>query len=348
MLEGTSPPQMRLFAPAEHPSLMDVYKLHWERKRKKKTTACADREAIRAFERVVGDIPAKDLTPEVCKAFRREMKAAVAQGRWEPDTVNKRITALNHLLRLLAPDDGSADDEDDELQPIGLLPRQLKIKCLPRQRKLVVDVIHMSEQEQFLARSDGFRWVHPKKGKPIGKPPEMPAPAWWRAVWCLAYNTAMRTEELLLVEWQHLQEDADGVWFNLPHTVTKTEAPRWCYLNIHARKALQALRACGSPTVLGWHNCKEELQRLRRAAFIQAGLTRLVKEEIGFHGLRKACATALTRSGGEAVSKAHLGHAAEGTTARHYLDRTIVIDHVDRLPQPRIIDPTDPQKRLFD
>ena len=180
----------------------------------------------------------------------------------------------------------------------------------------------------------------------MDRPPRMPALAWWRAVWCLVYNTSMRTAELIAVEWKHLETDSDGTWFNL--TQTKTEVPRWCYLNRHALAALETLRACNSSLVLDWRNSKEELQRLRRAAFITAGLTRLWGNKIGFHGLRRACSNALTRSGGEGVAKWHLGHARDSTTSEFYMDRTVVIDHVDKLPQPRIVPAGDPQKLLFD
>jgi integrase len=349
-LPPSSPSSLRLFAPDEQPTLLQLYENRWLPKRSK-STAANDRECLRAFERCTGARPAATLSSEQCWQFRREQAGLVKSGQLASATANKRIRTVNLFLKLLGPNDGSIDPQDEEqLQPAELLGICLNIKQLEQQRNIVTKAIHSAESEQFLTAAARFHWRDPADKHALSSPPSLPATEWWRAVWLLCYNTALRIDELLTVRWEHQETDCDGTWWNLPATVTKTGAARYCYLNRHALAQLAILKRLSTETVLGWTYTKDFLQKLRLAAFNQAGLHRLVRCEIGWHGLRKACAIELAKLGGGQIAGMHLGHAAAkgDVTTNHYLDRTVVVPHVDRLPQPRIIEPTDPQQRLFE
>lgn len=347
-IEGGASPQLRLFTSDAPQTLYELYIERWQSQRHK-STAYEDRRALKVFEELIGAIPAKEITSTHCWQFRKKLDEKIKAGEVKQNTADKWVRSVSHILKLAGPNDGSIDPEDyTELQPAGVIQTQLRLKRFGQAESDCEKLIEMEESEQFLTWLAWADWVDPKTNSPLLDPPLLPATVWWRNVWILCYNSALRIEELCLWRRDWIEKDRGHWWARLPAEGTKTKTPRSVYLNAHALAAIEQLKPLESRTVIGWTYSDDFLGKLRRKFFERAGLMRCVREGIGFHGLRKACATELAKMAGHEIAAMHLGHKLQSVTAKHYVNRVAVIPHVDQLPQPRIIEPADPQRRLFD
>jgi integrase len=340
----TSP--LKLFAP-ENPTLHALYVEKWQSLRARRTVG-TDLEGLRWWEKLTGGVSACNITAETCRVFRRALDELIKLGKFGPNHGNKLVRSVNRFLKLLGPNDGSVDPEDpSELQFVGLVSGRLQIKPPKVVRKEVDGWMEIEEMEAFLAACPRAKWVNFKTARPLSRTPGIDPPVWWRATWILAYNTALRVEELLACRWDWMESDKHGTWLRLPKEAAKTGVERMVYLNSKALESLEVLRRCGGETWLNWPYTHSWLDRLRMRIYEHAELRRCMRLKIGWHGLRKACATALTALAGADIAAMHLGHSLKGVTAKHYLHRSAVCNHVEALPQPRILEAEDRQLRLF-
>lgn len=317
-------------------TLRELYIELWKPKRNPRT-AYEDLRALTVFEEIVGKIPASKLEIEHCWDFRLELEARIASGQIESqNTAGKWCRSIGRFLKLAGPSSGRIDPRNQKkLQPAGVLTTVLQLEQFEVIEKDVEELMELEESEQFLAWLTNARWV--AHSGVISNPPRMDATSWWRAVWVLCYNTGMRREEFVAWRCEWIEKSRGHYWANLPAKVTKTKKSRSVYLNEPAMEAVNQLRKLESPTVIGWPHSAEYLGRVRRWMFEQAGLKRCIEEEIGFHGLRRACATEIALAGGGAeIAAMHLGQKLKSVVARHYLHKTAVIPYVNKLPQPRV------------
>lgn len=360
-----SAPSLSLFSPPEEPTLLELYPLHWEHLRGKGTRAC-DLEALRFFDRLHPQTPSAKLTFEHTRRARRELDLRVKEKKISANQANKIGRHLNRFLALLGPNDGSIDPEDPlALQPLGILPAPLRMAVPPAQKREVEGWIEIEESSAFLSIVAHARWINPVTGRTLGterkrQPPQLSAPHWWQCCWTFIYNSALRIDEATQVLWEDRRTDKHGEWLHVRPEVSKTGDERLVYLNRHALAALERLRTCGHVKIMAWDYSLSFLDRLRRDLFERANLHRLLEQEIGWHGLRKACATELislcgregSRASGLDLAAKHLGHVLKSVTAGHYMHRSAVIPYVDRLPQPAICElppvHEDKQLKLFD
>lgn len=336
----SSAPSLSLFRPPESSSLPELYENIWADQRNPKTRS-DDRRVMQLWDELHPGVPADQLTFQHARDFRRKLDEMVKTKQVVPNTANKYGRHINRFLKLLGPNDGSIDPEDpDELQPIGILSAPLRIKVPSGEARDVDDWIELEESGSFLGAAQTADWLNPQTGRPIvdGRdektPPKMPAPLWWSAAWLLIYNSALRIEEASKVKHSDLYRDKSGWWLRVQRDVSKTGYERSVYMNKHALAAIEQLKTDGRPTILAWDYSLSFLNRLRREIFERALLHRLIDQQIGWHGLRKACATELYKLGGDDVAAMHLGHRRQSVTGKHYMHKSAVCPHVDRLPQP--------------
>jgi integrase len=357
-------PSLALFNPPDKPTFLETYQHHWMHLRQPGTRNC-DLEALRLFDRVNPYVPAESLTWEHTRKFRRELDDAVKSGRMSQNQANKLARHANRFLKLLGPNDGSFDPEDPtDLCPLGILPAPLRLKAPPKQRREVDGWVEIEESGAFLAAAKLAKWLNPVTGKALSvnrgkrRAPKIAAPHWWHSAWIFVYNSALRIDEAIEVLQADLFEDKYGRWLRVRKEVSKTGKERMVYLNDHAAAAVARLCSCDHPKIMAWDYSHSFLDRCRREIFERAGLTRLLGLGVGWHGLRKSCATELVKiaagsqKNGMEIAAKHLGHEPKLVTNEYYAHRSIVIPYVDKLPQPIIPelppDENDRQLKLFD
>lgn len=168
---------------------------------------------------------------------------------------------------------------------------------------------------------------------------------WWESAVLLLYNTGLRIGELLAARCEWLVEDEDGQWLELPPTAVKGgQRGRRTYLNATARLVLRRLGA-DRERLLPFAHDPHYAQALRRKLLARSTIE--PRRRYGFHGLRKAFASELTAlSPSETAVKMALGHAGD-VTLDYYQHRRVMIEAMDRLPQPVWRPDRDGQQRLL-
>lgn len=163
-------------------------------------------------------------------------------------------------------------------------------------------------------------------------PVESDATEWWRSLVVFGYNTGLRIDCIMRLEWPMLVSD----WLVIPAEIYKGgEHGGEFYCNRWARAALKPLRALGAERIFpwrGWPDSESWLQEQRRRIWLSAGI---VQPGNGFHGLRRALLTWLSGKN-DLVARLVAGHAAGGDMLRgHYVDKKrVVAELLEQVPQP--------------
>jgi len=168
---------------------------------------------------------------------------------------------------------------------------------------------------------------------------------WWKALIAVAYNSALRIDCLMRLEWSML--DWDSGWLEVPAEIYKGhEHGGTFYLNTAARKVLEPLKEWGYTRIFPWRSYPDSsswLQEQRRRLWCKAGID---LPGCGFHTLRR---TVLTWIAGQndTIASIVAGHAAGRNILQgHYVNKEKVVPPMlERVPQP--VDQTD-QMELFD
>jgi len=174
----------------------------------------------------------------------------------------------------------------------------------------------------------------------------------WRSLTLFTYNIGFRLQTLLALRWEWIYEEEFGrtrKWIKVPPEAIKKKRGRSFYLNHAAGEALNLVRQVTPSQALAgrifpWPHCESYLQASRRAMLAESKIP--VSRHFGFHGLRKAFATELAQINDAAASMA-LGHSQRNVTRDHYLNKRVMAEAMDKLPQPKWTPPADPQLRLF-
>lgn len=199
---------------------------------------------------------------------------------------------------------------------------------------------HLRNAAQLIEQPPGFeRPKHRRRATPmllsleaIAKWLEACPSPWWRSLVTFGYNTGLRIDCIMRLEWPMLQ--ADG-WLVIPAEIYKGhEHGGEFYCNRWALGALDGVRPLGSPRIFPWDRWPDSsswLQEQRRRIWKDAGIS---QPGNGFHGLRSLLTWLSGKN--DLVARLVAGHAAGGDMLRgHYVDKKRVVSELlEQVPQP--------------
>jgi integrase len=165
------------------------------------------------------------------------------------------------------------------------------------------------------------------------------------------YNAGFRLQTLSALRWDWIYKEPVGktqTWIQVPPAAIKKKRGRPFYLTRGALDALELVRTVqGDGRLFPWPHCEPYLQQTRREILSQSEVP--VTRHFGFHGLRKALGTELTAicDGNDCAASMALAHSVRNTTRDHYLNKRVMAEAMDKLPQPKWTPRVDPQRLLF-
>lgn len=173
---------------------------------------------------------------------------------------------------------------------------------------------------------------------------------WWRALVLFGYNTGLRIKTLLALRYQWLYTHERGAWLCLavPSADLKQGRKQHVYLNQWARAAMESISPPLTPNpsplrtgargaiparelIFPWRLTEAPLHDWRRKILAASELP--AHRHLGFHGLRKALGTEGGLINPRGASMA-LGHRTKDITRDHYTAFRVMVETLDRLPQP--------------
>lgn len=299
------------------------------------------RDAVVWWARLTGDPPIKQIDAYTVAKFLEGLRAATyrrgLRGPARPlaeYTQRKHQVAIRALLRRLGAGPG-----DDERSFAELVPRPPRLKVARAAAGEPKPTWSLVEARGIFAACHQLR------------PPELADVAagdWWRALVLVLYSTGVRIGTARRLEWNMVEERADGWWLKIPkRIVPKTHKPIAIPLTSETHAALLRLKRSGQAAVFVWPHCLRHLATCHDRLQQLAGLARAARHSPQawrrLHGQQLAL---LGAEEGQRVAQAALDHADGKTTSRHYVDLKNLL--IRRLP-PLSSGPgaADPQRRLF-
>lgn len=150
---------------------------------------------------------------------------------------------------------------------------------------------------------------------------------WWRALIVFMYNTALRLGSVLSLR------TTDVLWKEniLRMPPGKTRIEQELFLNSTVMAHLNRIKG-PRELLFEWPHDRTHL----RTVFYRMQTSAMVPDErrFTFHALRRTAATVLAKQSPAAAQLA-LGHSSGETTSRHYLDRELLFQAMERMPQPK-------------
>lgn len=329
--QSSPQPQLRLFSPsapdglsAEH-TLKEFY-FAFVRPNCLQAKGAATRNlaeydtSLKYWAELTGDPPLSQIDDTVTGAFLLELQQQSGKkkpAKMRKTTIRKHCRHLQYCLDRAGPRSRDSRQGQNLIGSVPFLER-------PRAaRNHVIKNFTLPEISAILKNCDGLLW-------PVLD--WVAAPVWWRSLITLAYNTGLRIGTLLELRFDWLRVDELGSWVDVPDWAYKTEEARSFYLN---RWALAAIEAMGTPyqgPIFSWPYDQTWLHKVRRKLFAQAGLSSMRSDGNGFHGLRKAFVTELTKINA-AAAKMAAGHARD-ITIDYYTAQIVMVEAMNQLPQP--------------
>lgn len=198
----------------------------------------------------------------------------------------------------------------------------------------------MRNAAQLIDQPPGFEKPKPRRRatpmllslEDIGKWLKACPTPWWRSLVVFLYNTGLRIDCVMKLEWPMLLGDG---WLVIPPEIYKGhEHGGEFYCNQWAREALDGVRGLGTRIFPWdrWPDSSSWLQEQRRRIWRDAGI---VQPGNGFHGLRRSLLTWLSGRN-DLVARLVAGHSAGNDMLRgHYVDRKQVVSELlEQVPQP--------------
>jgi len=308
-----------LFAHPEQVTLRTFYQTYYKPNRLGDATPGAIAKiagALRQWVLFTGDPPLAEITVATLGQFKTCLERLPGRDRVKrlsPNTVRGLLKTVQTILDKAGPPGPRNRDA------AGLVERPPWIKP-PRE---VLDAPRIVSPKQL---NDAYTAaVAMEEPRGLG----FKAPAWWRALLVLAYNTGLRRRTLfeLRMEWI----DWDKRRIVVPPRSMKSKRFQVVHLNETAFRHLLAIRT-SRELVFPWPATMRTFHQTMHRLEDAAGIPR--REHFGLHDLRKTLATQLFATSAEAAQCA-LGHAGSNVTLRHYVaaDR-LVADALDQLEQP--------------
>lgn len=287
-------------------------------------TICCYRESRDYWREFTGD-PALDAIDDfTTSTFLQKLYALpgrAPKGQTKdasPYTIRKHVQNIQTCLCLAGPRTGKHRKAQRLIDEAPFLER-------PRiDRGEVDDNFTLDEIGQILEGAEHMR---------VPKIAGIPAPAFWRALATLAYNTAERRYALL-----HVDQPACGaVEIVFPRGIRKGRAlTHRVPLNEWARAAIESIRT-DRKLLFPWPYSETEREKLRyfgrcwERLLTHAGIPE--ERRFGLHGLRKATATEMAAYDPMAAIMT-TGHQQWSTFQRYYAGRKIKAEGLGKLPQP--------------
>lgn len=292
-------------------------------------TIAVDRTALRYWGQFTRDPSLDDLDEYDCADFtERHAELPGRAGKLcSPNTIRKHCTHLQYILDRAGPRSRRVRTAARLIaEPPGFDRPRLRTKAHP-------EVIPLEEIAAWL---QACRFAAAPNGLPRISPAE-----WWRALILFVYNTGLRIDTVMRLEWSMFNQAG---WLDVPAEIFKGgQHGGLFYVNSAAREAIERLRKARQDRVFPWHawpTSSSYLHKHRRRIWQHAHICRPGN---GFHGLRRALLTWLSGHN-DLIARFVAGHVAGNDILRgHYVDhRKIVHDLLERVPQPIWSDHGDP------
>jgi len=272
---------------------------------------------VKLWRLVTGDPPLDSITVQTLSFFR---DATAKRRGLRPHTKTSATTVASHLrhLQMILDKAGPPGRRNRDAQ--GLIANPPWIRP-PRMETKLPRVIAPEVFKRIYDATAGMDWP---------QVPGIRAPAWWKSLLVVAFNTQLRRRTLFEMRMDEI--DWQGHCLRLPAGRLKARRPMIVHLNAAAMEALRAIRT--TRELIFPRNAKYHTTFQKHFHHLQnsAGIPR--KEHIGLHVIRKTAATALATISPQAAQLA-LGHTHLSTTINNYINPTaITCAALDAIPQP--------------
>jgi integrase len=274
------------------PTLLDYYKDNY---RPMRLVGCSPKTLIQYdvslghWQRFAGQLPLERIDSRTMASFAESL----LPGR-KPSTVNKIIRHVMPILRF-------ASEEDDIAKP----PKFRKL----RESKRVPLALTVAE---FLA-------VLTEAEKQPGTVGGIPAPAWWRSLLCVDWETGLRITALLSVRCADVLVAQSGLYCRAEEQ--KDLEAQWYPLSTPTMANVAAIFSLDRPLLWPREVKPATITRRFRKILDNSGIYAPKGSGMVFHRIRKSTASYLKAAGMDAQKK--LGHSAPSVTER-YMDPRIV------------------------
>jgi len=296
-----------------------VHPIHRIAKDADPKTIALDRTALGHWREITGDPPLNEIDEYVTAEFVAGLKTKPGRRgqSMARSTIAKHCIHAQFVLDRAGPRSRRMRNAARLIdEPPGIeKPRQSNAMRLPL------------TLEQLQA------WIESSSNATSPRLPGVDPVAWWRALILFGYNTALRIDCMMRLEWSMVGEDN---WLTVPPEIFKGhEHGGLFFLNQAARDAIKPLRDAGHDRIFpfrNWPSSSSWLQEQRRR---QWGRADIDQPGCGFHALRRSSLTWLAGKN-ELVARLVAGHVAGGDMlAGHYVDRKQVVSELlEQLPQP--------------
>jgi integrase len=275
------------------------------------------RGALKLWRLITGDPPIEEITSQTLGLYRDALSKRRGKKPYTKAATNTVASRLRFIQTIL-----------DKAGPPGRRNRDAKglIACAPwirppRLEKKLPRTIPPEVLKLVYDATAGMDW------------PEIPgikAPAWWKALLEIVYNTALRRRTLFEMRMDEIDWGNNSL--RLSAERFKTRQPMIVHLNPAAMTALRRIRTHRElifPT-----NANNDRTFYTHFHHLQDLACIPLKQHFGLHVIRKTSATVLAAVNPKTAQLA-LGHAQLTTTLDSYIDPTDIIGaSLDAMPQP--------------
>jgi integrase len=271
---------------------------------------------LRRWRLITGDPPLENISNATLTLFREALtrsRGIRRTKRMSPHTIVHYMSQIQTLLDKCGPPGRRNRDAADILQRVPWV-RPPKAP-LPTPRIVPVDRIGAA----YLATP----------GMDMPRVPGIKAPAWWRALLALTYNTGFRKRTLFEIRMDdiHWQDRLIIV----PAERLKSGRPMIQPLNDTALGHLRSIRT-DRALVFPWPHAPRIFWDWFHKLQDAAGIPR--QDHFGLHNIRKTAGTEIFRKS-PAAAQLSLGHTTMDVTQDHYVNGTdIVAEGLSNLAQP--------------
>jgi integrase len=283
------------------------------------STIAEHRTSIRYWEIATNSAPLEEYRTAY-PAFQEWLKTTPSKRGtpYSAATKRKHIATIQFMLDLAGP-------ETRDRGGAGIIDRPIKLPVPKGGSTLSKRPLTLQEISRMLLACQYAEWERKRL--------KVTACTFWRCFILFAFNTGLRIETLMKLEWAWLIKDDTGHhWFEIPEHAMKCAAFR-CYVSPAAAAAIEPMRVLGSPLVFPfpftYNRARSKFVELMEWARIpQRGMT-----ANKFHALRRSCNDELVKINPYAA-KLQLGHSTRDVTLQHYTSSAVLIKAHTELQQP--------------
>lgn len=294
------------------------------------------RQSLKYWREFSADPPLEEIDQWLCAEFVEQLKRLPGRKTDQclsPNTIRKHCIQLQHCLDLAGPQSRQHRCAQGLLEQVPYLERP------SAWYEEVEKTFEIEEIDRWL----GVCW-HAKVPRISGVSPT----AWWSALIIYIYNVGIRINTALQIRWEmHRRDDRQRLWLHVPPGIIKQHRGEKFYVNIAAAEAMESIRS-QRELIFPWPHHRRYLDTVRVKLLTAAGIP--PERRFGFHALRGAMCTEAAEKN-PMVAQKQAGHLGIAMTRDAYVNKKVVAETMEKLPQPRgrrrrKDDPR--QQRLFD